>query len=52
MAKMGFSALGAKPRCSFIAAVEDSMPTKNLVSYGLLLFIPVAIVAEHLEWGR
>lgn len=27
------------------------MPTKNLVSYGLLLFIPVAIVAEHLEWG-
>lgn len=27
------------------------MPTKNLVSYGLLLFIPVAIVAERLEWG-
>jgi Ca2+:H+ antiporter len=27
------------------------MTTKNLVSYGLLLFIPLAIVAERLEWG-
>lgn len=27
------------------------MSTKNLVSYGLLLFIPVAILAERLEWG-
>jgi Ca2+:H+ antiporter len=27
------------------------MSTKNLVSYGLLLFIPIAIGAERLEWG-
>lgn len=27
------------------------MTTKNLVSYGLLVFIPMAIVAERLEWG-
>lgn len=27
------------------------MSTKNLVAYGLLLFIPIAIVAERLEWG-
>ncbi|MBD2426191.1 calcium/proton exchanger [Phormidium sp. FACHB-1136] len=27
------------------------MTTKNIVSYGLLLFIPIAIVAERLEWG-
>ncbi|NJL46387.1 MAG: calcium/proton exchanger [Leptolyngbyaceae cyanobacterium SM2_5_2] len=27
------------------------MSTKNLVSYGLLLFIPIAILAERLEWG-
>jgi Ca2+:H+ antiporter len=27
------------------------MTTKNIVSYGLLLFIPIAMVAERLEWG-
>jgi Ca2+:H+ antiporter len=27
------------------------MTIKNLLSYGLLLFIPIAIVAERLEWG-
>ncbi|MFH7244822.1 MAG: calcium/proton exchanger [Spirulina sp.] len=27
------------------------MTIKNLISYGLLLFIPLAIVAERLEWG-
>ncbi|PSN76565.1 cation transporter, partial [filamentous cyanobacterium CCP4] len=27
------------------------MSTKNIVSLGLLLFIPVSIAAERLEWG-
>jgi Ca2+:H+ antiporter len=27
------------------------MTTKNFVSYGLLLFIPISILAERLEWG-
>ncbi|HIK46049.1 MAG TPA: calcium/proton exchanger [Leptolyngbyaceae cyanobacterium M65_K2018_010] len=27
------------------------MPIKPLISYGLLLFIPISILAERLEWG-
>lgn len=27
------------------------MPTKNLISIGLLIFIPIAIAAEKLEWN-
>jgi Ca2+:H+ antiporter len=27
------------------------MPTKNLISIGLLIFIPIAIAAEKLEWS-
>lgn len=30
---------------------QDPMTIKNLVSYGLLLFIPIAIGAERLGWG-
>ncbi|MDX2232775.1 MAG: calcium/proton exchanger [Leptolyngbyaceae cyanobacterium bins.349] len=27
------------------------MPTKNLISIGLLIFVPIAIIADKLEWG-
>lgn len=27
------------------------MPTKNLISIGLLIFVPIAIAADKLEWG-
>lgn len=27
------------------------MPTKNLISFGLLVFIPIAIAADKLEWN-
>ena len=27
------------------------MSIKNIVSLGLLIFIPISIVAERLEWG-